>query len=104
MKVQLPYSTFMTHRRTNQASRLTRLNVIGRRPYGMYLLVRHVQYGLQPVAVLLPGLFLVDLVPVGLRQPQEPPDGAQVLPQRAVLGARALFPAEELTEPTLVGR
>lgn len=56
---------------------------------------------MEPVAVLLPRLLLVDLVSVGLRQPQEPPDGAQVLPQRAVLGARALLPPEQLAQPTL---
>lgn len=61
------------------------------------------QHRLQPLAVLLPGLLLVDLVAVALRQPQEPPDGAQVLPQCAVLRARALLPAQELTQPALVG-
>lgn len=69
----------------------------------LYLLVGHVQHRLQPLAVLLPGLLLVDLVAVALRQPQEPPDGAQVLPQRAVLRARALLPAQELAQPALVG-
>lgn len=68
-----------------------------------YLLFRDVQHGVEPVTVLLPRLLLVDLVPLGLRQPQEPPDGAQVLPQRAVLGARALLPPEQLTQPTLGG-
>lgn len=58
---------------------------------------------MEPVAVLLPRLLLVDLVPVGLRQPQEPPNGAQVLPQRAVLRAWALLPPEQLAQPTLGG-
>lgn len=56
---------------------------------------------MQPVTVLLSGLFLVDLVSVGLRHLQEPPDGAQVLPKRAVVGVGALFPPEQLAQPTL---
>lgn len=55
----------------------------------------------QPLTLLLSGLFLVDQVSVGLRQLQEPPDGAQVLPKRPVLGAGALSPSEQLAQPTL---
>lgn len=51
--------------------------------------------------MLLSGLVLVDLVSVGLRQLQEPPDGAQVLPKCTVLRVWALLPSEQLTQPTL---
>lgn len=40
---------------------------MGDRLFGLYLLVWDVQHSVEPVAVLLPGLFLVDLVSVSLR-------------------------------------
>lgn len=67
----------------------------------LYHLLWDVKATVKPVTVLLSGLFLVDLVSVGLRQLQEPPDGAQVLPKCAVLGVGALFPSEKLAQPTL---
>lgn len=62
----------------------------------LYLLIWDVQDSVEPVAVLLPRLLLINLISVDLRQRQESPDGAQVVPQSAVLGARALFPPEQL--------
>lgn len=67
----------------------------------LYHLVLDVKHAVQPLAVLLPGLFLIDLVSVGLRQLQEPPDGAQVFPKCTVLRVGALFPSEQLAQPTL---
>lgn len=63
--------------------------------------MHHLVWEEKPVALLLPGLLFVDLVPVGLRQVQEPPDGAQVLPKCTVLGVGALFPSEQLAQPAL---
>lgn len=52
----------------------------------------HVEDGVQPLAMMVSGLLLVCKISVGLRQRQEPPDGAQVLPQSAVLRAGVLLP------------
>lgn len=57
--------------------------------------------GVEPLAVVVPGLLLVRQVPVGLRQRQEPPDGAQVLPESAVLRAGVLLPPKQLAQPAL---
>ena len=62
---------------------------------------RQVQDSVQPLAVVVPGLLLVDHVSVVLRQGQEPPDGAQVLPQGPVLRAGVLLPAQQITQPAL---
>lgn len=59
---------------------------------------------MQPLAVMVSGLLLVRQVSVGLRQGEEPPDGAQVLPQSAVLWAGVLLPPQQLTQPTLEQR
>lgn len=56
---------------------------------------------MQPLAVVMSGLLLVRQVSVGLWQGQEPADGAQVLPQGAVLRAGVLLPPKQLTQPTL---
>lgn len=69
-----------------------------------YLLLWDVQDSVDPVAVLLPRFLFVDLVSVRLRQGQEPSDGAQVLPQSAVLRAGVFLPPEQLTQPTLEHR
>lgn len=66
-----------------------------------HLLLWEVQDGVQPLAVLLPGLLLVDLVPLRLWQGQEPSDSAQVFPEGPVVGTRAFLPPEELTQPAL---
>lgn len=63
-----------------------------------------VEDGVQPLGVMVPGLLLVRQVSVGLWQGEKPPDGAQVLPQSAVLWAGALFPPKQLTQPTLEKR
>lgn len=69
---------------------------------GPYLRVlRQVEDGVHPLRVMVSGLLLVREVSVGLRQRQKPPDGAQVLPQGAVLRARVLLPPEQLTQPAL---
>lgn len=59
---------------------------------------------MQPLVVMVSGLLLVRHVPVGLRKRQKPPDGAQVLPQGAVLWAGVLLPPEQLAQPTLEKR
>lgn len=56
---------------------------------------------MQPLAVVMSGLLLVRQVSVGLWQGQKPADGAQVLPQGAVLRAGVLLPPKQLTQPTL---
>lgn len=56
---------------------------------------------MQPLRVMVSRLLLVCQVSVCLRQRQEPSNGAQVLPQSAILRAGVLLPPEELTEPTL---
>lgn len=56
---------------------------------------------LHALAVVVPGLLLVDHVPLVLGEVQEAADGAQVLPERAVLGAGVLLPAEQLAQPAL---
>lgn len=67
-----------------------------------YLCVlRQVEHGVHSLGVMVPGLLLVRQVSVGLRQGQKPPDGAQVLPQSAVLWAGVLLPPKQLTQPTL---
>ncbi len=70
-----------------------------------YLCVlRQVEDGVQPLVVMVSGLLLVGQVSVGLLQSQKPPDGAQVLPQGAVLWAGVLLPPKQLTQPTLKKR
>lgn len=59
---------------------------------------------MKPFTVLLPRLFFIGPVSVSLRLLQEPPDGAQVLPQRAVLWAGVLLPPKQLAQPTLEKR
>lgn len=72
---------------------------------GSYLWVLwQVEDGVQPLGVVMSGLLLVRQVSVGLRQGQKPPDGAQVLPEGAVLRAGVLFPPKQLTQPTLEDR
>lgn len=56
---------------------------------------------LHALTVVVPRLLLVDHVPLVLGEVQEAADGAEVLPQRAVLRAWVLLPAEQLTEPAL---
>lgn len=57
--------------------------------------------GVQPLCVVVSGLFFVSQVSVSLRQAQEPSDGAQVLPQCTVLWAGVLLPSKQFTQPTL---
>ena len=72
---------------------------------GSYLCVLwQVEDGVQPLRVMVSGLLLVRQVSVGLRQRQEPPDSAQVLPQGAVLWGWVLLPPEQLTQPALEKR
>lgn len=56
---------------------------------------------MQPLGVVVPGLLFISHVSVGLGQGQKPPDGAQVLPQGAVLWAGVLLPPKQLTQPAL---
>lgn len=48
------------------------------------------------------GLFLIHQIPVHLWKAQKPPDSTQVLPESPVLRAGTLFPAKQLTQPSLV--
>lgn len=59
---------------------------------------------MQSLGVMVPRLLLVRQVSVGLWQGQKPPDGAQVLPQSAVLWAGVLLPPKQLAQPTLERR
>lgn len=59
---------------------------------------------LHTLAVVVPGLLLVDHIPLVLRQVQEPTDGAEVLPEGAVFWAGVFFPAKQLTQPALQGK
>lgn len=63
--------------------------------------LRQVEDGVQPLCVVMSGLLLIRQVSVGLRQSEEPPDGAQVLPQGAVLRAGILLPPKQLAQPAL---
>lgn len=75
---------------------------VEREAVGFYLCVLwQVEDGVQPLGVMVPGLLLVRQVPVSLRQGQKPADGAEVLPQGAVLRGWVLLPAKQLTQPTL---
>lgn len=60
-----------------------------------------VEDSMQPFAVMVSGLLLIRQVPVGLRQRQEPSDGAEVVPQSTVLWAGVLLPSKQLTQPAL---
>lgn len=64
-------------------------------------ILRQVEDGVQPLAVMVARLLFIGQVPVGLRQRQEPPDGAQVVPQGSVLRAGVLLPSKQLTQPAL---
>lgn len=57
--------------------------------------------GVHPLCVMVSGLLFVGQVSVSLRQTQEPSDGAQVLPQGAVLWAGVLLPSKQFAQPTL---
>lgn len=59
------------------------------------------QDGVQPLCVMVSGLLFVGQVSVSLWQTQEPSDGAQVLPQGAVLRAGVLLPSKQFAQPTL---
>lgn len=63
-----------------------------------------VEDGVQPLCVMVSGLLFVRQISVTLRQRQKPPDGAQVLPQSAVLWAGVLLPPEQLAQPSLEER
>lgn len=63
--------------------------------------LRQVEDSVQPLCVVMSGLFLVGHIPVSLWQCQKPPDGAQVVPQGAVLWAGVLLPPKQFTEPAL---
>lgn len=72
---------------------------------GSYLCVLwQVEDSVQPLGVMVPGLLLVCQVSVGLRQGQKPPNGAQVLPESAVLWTGILLPPKQFTQPTLEQR
>lgn len=59
------------------------------------------QDGVHPLGVMVSGLLFVGQVSVSLQQTQEPSDGAQVLPQGAVLRAGVLLPSKQFAQPTL---
>ena len=56
---------------------------------------------LHALAVVMPGLLLIDHIPLMLRKVQEATDGTEVLPERAVFWAGVLLPAEQFTQPAL---
>lgn len=56
---------------------------------------------LHALTVVMSGLFLIDHIPLVLGKVQEAADGTEVLPERAVLWAGVLLPAEQFAQPAL---
>lgn len=56
---------------------------------------------LHALAVVVPGLLLVDHIPLMLGKVQEATNGTEVLPESAVFWAGILLPAEQFTKPAL---
>lgn len=67
----------------------------------LHRLRRELDHVLHALAVVMPGLLLVDHIPLVLGKVQEATDGTEVLPERAVFWAGVLLPAEQFTQPAL---
>lgn len=75
--------------------------VRGRRDADLHRLRGELDHVLHALTVVMSGLFLIDHIPLVLGKVQEAADGTEVLPERAVLWAGVLLPAEQFAQPAL---